>query len=383
MADVVLSIERTNRVYRVAVSALFFLQGICFASWASRIPSVQQQLNLSDSLLGVILFALPVGSMLSLIFSGRLVAKYGSKKVASNALLLYCIFLPLIGLSTNVWVLIGSLILFGMAGNTSNIAINTQAVHVEGRYGKNIMASFHGLWSLAGFIGAGIGTYMISESIIPMKHFLLVTTLIVAGVAVSFKYLVPDEKSDAPATGFFVKPDKALLKLGILAFCCMVCEGAMFDWSGIYFQKVVNADKEWVGAGYTAFMCAMATGRFVADWIANRMRFKKTIFFSGLLIAGGLGVSVAFPFISTSIIGFLLVGFGVSSVIPLIYSEAGKTNATSPGTALTAVSSIGFLGFLIGPPLIGIVAGAFSLRISFLLIGFIGLLIAIMIRSRK
>ncbi|HET7898399.1 MAG TPA: MFS transporter, partial [Flavisolibacter sp.] len=153
-------------------------------------------------------------------------------------------------------------------------------------------------------------------------------------------------------------------------------------WSGIYFQKVVKADKAWVGAGYTAFMCAMASSRFVADWVANHLKFRKTIFLSGLLVAAGLLVAVLFPSVPTALPGFLLVGFGVSSVIPLIYSEAGKTKTLSPSMALTAVSSIGFLGFLAGPPLIGLVAGAFSLRMSFLLISLIGLVIAGLIRFR-
>ncbi|HZH36626.1 MAG TPA: MFS transporter, partial [Flavisolibacter sp.] len=142
-----------------------------------------------------------------------------------------------------------------------------------------------------------------------------------------------------------------------------------------------------VGAGYTAFMCAMASGRFFADRVANKMRFAKTIFFSGLLITTGLAIAVLFPTVVLAIVGFLLVGFGVSSVIPLIYSEAGKSKTIAPGMALTAVSSIGFLGFLVGPPLIGVIAGAFSLRISFLLVACIGLLIAAIIRfstlSRK
>jgi MFS family permease len=383
MADVILSIERTKRIYRLAVGVLFFLQGLCFASWASRIPSIQQQLHISDALLGVILFALPVGSMLSLLFSGRLVAKYGSKKVAANALLLYSLFLPVIGLSGNVWVLIAALVLFGMAGNIGNIAINTQAVHVESRYGKNIMASFHGLWSLAGFIAAGVGSYMIAEGVIPLTHFVFMSTLIVSGVAISFQYLVPDGETPSAGGQRFVKPHKSLINLGVLAFCCMICEGAMFDWSGIYFQKVVHADKEWAGAGYTAFMCAMATGRFVADWVANRLQFQKTIFLSGLFILGGLALAVTVPAVVPAIIGFLLVGFGVSSVIPLIYSEAGKSTVTTPGMALTAVSSIGFLGFLIGPPLIGVIAGLVSLRLSFLVVALIGLLIAVLVNRQK
>jgi MFS family permease len=383
MSDAVLSIERTNKIYRIAVGTLFFLQGLCFATWASRIPSIQQQLAISDSFLGVILFALPVGSMLSLIFSGALVTRFGSKKIAVNALLCYSLLLPVIGLSNNPVLLILSLIGFGFAGNLGNIAINTQAVHVEAKYGRNIMASFHGLWSTAGFVAAGIGTYMIGRGVVPLTHFALIASLIACGVAATYAYLVTEEKAPSASTPFFVKPDKALLQLGILAFCCMVCEGAMFDWSGIYFQKVVKADQTWVGAGYTAFMCAMATGRFVADWVSNRLKFSKTIFFSGLLIAAGLLCAVVFPTVLLSIIGFLLVGFGVSSVIPLVYSEAGKAKTATASMALTAVSSVGFLGFLIGPPLIGMIAGAFSLRISFLLIALIGLSIAGIIRYHK
>ena len=382
MSEIILTLDRTRKIYRLAVGTLFFMQGLCFATWASRIPSIQQQLGLSDSMLGVILFAIPVGSVLSLIFSGALIAKFGSKKVAANALLLYSLFLPVIGFSNSPFLLMASLVIYGMAGNLANIAINTQAVHVEARYGKNIMASFHGLWSLAGFVAAGIGSYMIGNGIIPLTHFVLITTAIVGGVAVSFSHLVPEEKQAVTSTKLFVKPDKALLTLGLLAFCSMICEGAMFDWSGIYFQKVVKADKDWVGAGYTAFMCAMATGRFVADWVANHLKFRKTIFLSGLLIACGLGVAVSFPQIAPAMLGFILVGFGVSSIVPLVYSEAGKSKSMPPGMALTAVSSVGFLGFLSGPPVIGVIAGAFSLRLSYTVIALMGLMITLIISRR-
>ncbi|HEX8315739.1 MAG TPA: MFS transporter, partial [Flavisolibacter sp.] len=317
MAEMILSADRTKKIYRIAVGTLFFLQGICFASWASRIPSIQEKLAISDSLLGVVLFALPIGSMVSLLFSGGLIARYGSKKVAVNALFSYALTLPLIGFSSSIPLLIGSLVLFGMAGNMANIAINTQAVHVEARYGRNIMASFHGLWSLAGFSAAGIGTFMIAHSIVPLTHFVIITTVIIAGVAICFQNLIADEERSTATTKFFVKPDSSLIKLGILAFCCMICEGAMFDWSGIYFQKVVHADKDWVGAGYTAFMCTMAGGRFIADWVANKWNFQKTLTISGVLIATGLAIAVLFPYVPTAVIGFLVVGLGVSSVIPL------------------------------------------------------------------
>ena len=383
MAEITLSLNGSKRAYRLAVGTLFFLQGLCFATWASRIPSITQALQLSDGVLGVVLFALPIGSMAALPFAGWMVTKWGSKRIATNAILLYGILLLLIGLSNNITLLVATLILFGAVGNTANIAINTQAVGVEVRYGRNIMASFHGLWSLAGFTAAGIGTYMIGKSILPFNHFLLLAGVIMAGVAAAFHYLLPNEEKATESQPLFVKPDAVLLRLGIIAFCCMICEGAMFDWSGIYFQKVVGADKDWIGAGYTAFMCTMATGRFLADGLVARIGFKKTIVLSGTLITAGLALAVLFPTLYTAIAGFFIVGFGVSSVVPLVYSEAGKSGKMSPGMALAAVSSIGFIGFLIGPPLIGVIAGLFGLRISFGLIALIGLGVALMVGISK
>lgn len=383
MPEFVISLERSRRIYRIAIGSLFFMLGLTFATWASRIPSIKEQLHLSDSALGMVLFALPVGSMISLPFSGWLVNKFGSKKVAANALLLYSLMLVLLGYAQNLTLLLFVLVMFGAAGNTANIAINTQAVNIEARYGRSIMASFHGLWSFAGFAAAGIGTFMIGENVFPSKHFLMISSLIILGITLSFKYLLPDEKSEMGSSTLFVKPDKRLFLLGIIGFCCMICEGAMFDWSGVYFEKVVGAEKSWIGAGYTAFMCTMAGGRFIADWVAHHLGFKKTVQYSGLLIASGLAISIVFPFLLSALVGFFLVGLGVSSVVPLVYSEAGKSKNLTPSSALAAVSSISFLGFLIGPPVIGVIAGLFGLQMSFSLIAVMGLSVVLIARFQK
>jgi MFS family permease len=229
--------ERSNRAYRIAVGCLFFLQGICFASWASRIPSIQQRLHLSDAALGLVLFALPVGSFIALPLSGWVVTKYGSKRVATNAIILYSILLVLLGLSQTLPQLVIVLMLFGAAGNISNIAINTQAVGVEARYSRNIMASFHGLWSLAGFTAAGIGTFMIGKNVVPFHHFLIIMCSMLFALALTFHYLLPSEEQHQDKVRLFPKLNKTLFTLGIITFCCMICEGAMFDWSGIYFRK--------------------------------------------------------------------------------------------------------------------------------------------------
>ncbi|MBD0278798.1 MAG: MFS transporter [Flavisolibacter sp.] len=376
--------KHTSRlVHRKAVAALFFLLSLCFASWASRIPTIRQQLGLTETLLGLVLFALPVGSLLSLSLSGWLIDKWGSKRVVITALLLYSVVLFSIGLASSVFGLVIILFFFGMLGNTVNIAVNTQAVGVEKLYGRSIMASFHGLWSLAGFTGAALGTLMMGKSISPFYHFLFILGFVFLITAITSKFTLPVDEKHSSNQALFVWPDKSLVYLGIISFCAMMCEGAMFDWSGIYFEKVIGAEKGWIGAGYTGFMCTMATGRFIADSVVNRFGLKATLQGSGILIATGLLLAVAYPSFLPSLVGFLLVGFGVSSIVPLVYSAAGKSKTFSAGRALAAVSTIGFFGFLLGPPMIGLIAGASSLRISFSVIAFMGLCVCLLASMRK
>ncbi|GAC1416527.1 MAG: MFS transporter [Flavisolibacter sp.] len=367
------SSTRTPLIHRIAIGVLFFLLGLCFSSWASRIPTIRQNLVLSDTQLGLVLFALPLGSFLSLTMSGWLINKIGSKKIVLSTLFFYGILLVTIGASKDVFQLICILFAFGWVGNTVNIAVNTQALGVQQLYGRSIMASFHGLWSLAGFTGAAIGSLMIARGISPLTHFSMVAIFILAAILISAPYTLAQDSGQRERQPFFVPPTKALLSLGVIAFCTMICEGAMFDWSGIYFQKVVSVKPSLIGAGYSGFMSTMAAGRFIADRFSHRFGVKFTLQCSGVLIAMGLLTAVVFPFFLSALCGFLLVGFGVCSVVPLVYTLAGKSTVMSSGAALATVSTIGFLGFLLGPPLIGLIAGAFTLRASFLLIALMGL----------
>lgn len=362
----------TRKQHRFAVLVFFFVVGLCFASWASRIPDLKNKLHLSDGELGALLFVLPVGSMLSMPLSAFLVGKYGSKKVVIAATILYPLLLIPISLISVVWELVPFVLLFGMLGNLCNISINTQAVGVEAMYGRSIMASFHGTWSLAGFTGAAIGAFMVSAHIIPFIHYcIVVSCLVIMVAAVQGKALKKDNSH--PGQRLFAVPDSALLRLGFIAFSSMVCEGTMFDWSGVYFQKVVAAPAEKVTLGYAAFMATMAGGRFLGDRLVGRFGKQRVLQASGVIITSGLLLAVLLPGIYTATLGFLLVGIGVSSVVPLVYSSAGKSKRLSPGLALTAVSSIGFLGFLVGPPIIGFIAQAFNLRWSFTLIAILGM----------
>jgi len=369
--NVSLSYSNT-RLHRIAVSVFFFIAGLTFASWASRIPDIKTKLQLTEAGLGAVLFALPVGQLVSLPLSGWLTSRFGSRQMLIGAAILFPLTLLLLALAATTWQLIAALFFFGLWANLINIAMNTQAVGVEKMYGRSIMASFHGLWSLAGFTGAAIGSLFVSADISPLLHFSIVCTLTGLLVFTFYKNTLPNSFESNSAQPLFVKPDRRILMLGLIAFCCMVCEGAMADWSGVYFQKVVQTPVAYTTLGFVAFMGTMATGRFLGDNLVTKFGVKNILQISGILIAAGLMTLVLLPFTATAIAGCLLVGFGVSCVVPVIFSLAGKSTGMSPGLALAAVSTISFLGFLIGPPLIGFIAQAASLRWSFTIIAALG-----------
>ena len=367
---------------RIAVSLFYFSMGLCFASWASRIPDIKTALNLSDAAFGTILFALPVGQFLMMPFSGKLVTHFGSQKVILFAVPAYAFSLTNLGLATHGWHLGIGLFLFGVFGNMCNIAVNTQGIAAEKLYERPIMSAFHGGWSIAGFTGALVGLAMINLKIPPYSHFWIVIGMVSVIISLNYRKLVQGKSGPTMASSkkkFFSKPDSTLLQLGVIGFCSMASEGAMFDWSGVYFKDVVNAPSSLVILGYTSFMIMMASGRFVADGLAARFGRKHLLQVSGILISSGLFLSVFFPYVISSTIAFMMVGLGVSSIVPSVYSAAGKHPTIAPGIALATVSSVSFLGFLMGPPLIGYISAAAGLRYSFAVIGVFGICITLLV----
>lgn len=364
-----------QRYYRIGVSAFFFIQGLTFATWVSRIPDIKQMLQLSDGMLGLVLFALPVGQLTAMGLSGYLVSRFGTKNTLTVAACLYPAGLVLLGTVSSLWQLVAALFFFGVCGNLSNISINTQGIGVERLYRRSIMASFHGVWSLAGFTGGIISAFMVAESISPFTHFCVVYASGFLLMLVARKFVLPRDAHAATKEKkkIFVKPDRYIISLGIIAFACMICEGTMFDWSGIYFEKVIHAPADLTRLGYVAFMLTMTMGRFAADWLVTKFGIKHILKMSGVFIVSGMLTAIAFPYVFSATIGFLLVGIGTSAVVPMAYSLAGKSKTMLPGVALAAVSSIGFLGFLIGPPIIGFISELFNLRVSFTLIAILGL----------
>lgn len=373
-----------NRI-RLAISFLYFGLGLSFATWASRIPAIKTELNLSEGDLGTVLFAIPMGQLIAMPFSGKWTARFGSHKVLIISFVFYVLGMFSLGLATQTWHLVLGLFAYGIFANFCNIAINTQGVHTEELFKRTLMGSFHGSWSLAGFVGALFGLIMLSFKISTLLHFGVMATIILIILLLNFRYLIKVKPKNEILVKkkLFSKPDAQLIWLGFIGFGCMASEGVMYDWSGVYFKEIVKAPGALVILGYTSFMIMMASGRFIGDSFIHRYGAKLILQISGSLISIGLFLAVAFPYLLPCTLAFMLVGIGVSSVVPIIYSAAGKNTTVPTSVALTVVSSISFLGFLMGPPLIGYIAELTSLKYSFALIGCFGFVITILVSKLK
>lgn len=374
---------------RIGVLTFYLSQGLCFATWASRIPDIKLKFDVTDDFLwGMILFLIPVGKFISIPFSGYTVPKFGSQKMVQVAILGYALSLFLIGISSNVYVLGFCLFLFGVFWNLTDISLNTQGIDIERVFGKTIMGAFHGAWSLAACIGALIGFLMINFQVIPFYHFTIIAVLIAASWSINNKYLVKDvsnplEKEEEETVESIKKekwrmPENVLLQLGLLGLFALIVESAMFDWGAVYFKTTVNAPDS-LQIGFLIFMVMMTVGRFMTNKAYSLFGKKGTIQVAGTLIFLGMAMSSLVPGIVTSSIGFTLVGLGISCMVPTIYSMVGLKSKTPTGIALTILSTISFIGSLIAPPLIGGISKMMdnNIRYAYMAVGIFGLCIVL------
>ncbi len=362
---------------RWIATVFFFLSGLISASWSARIPEIQKKFLLNDAKWGVMLFALPLGLVAGLILSSYLVAKYGSRRMMVLASIVFSITLLLLSLCNTTWQLAIVLFMFGICRNATNISINTYAVELQRSYTRPIVSVFHGIWSLAGFAAVGIGAFMIARSIIPEWHFLIIT--IICLVIVFIFRRKKSEKSDIKneRRPLLIMPTHYLLLLGLIAFCSMICEGTMFDWSVSYFQNNIKAEKGMVTAGYTSFIVALTLGRLAGDKVIHRFGPVSLLAINAVIMALGFLLAILFPFLLPACIGFLLVGLGNSILIPMTYMLASKTTDMPASYAIASVTMIGYIGFLIGPPIVGSISEHFGMQWAFGLMGLLSLCIVV------
>jgi MFS family permease len=358
--------------HRVFLSVFFFLSGVCFSTWASRIPTIKSNFQFNDAELGTLLLCMPISSLIGLPISGWLVSRFNSRGPIITGFVSLAVALSLIGFATSVSMIVIAVSMFAFSMRIMNIAINTQALSIQRMYDKRINGSFHGLWSTGGIAGVGISTLFVSYDISMHYHLFSVALVAVAIAAYSYQFLL---RNDRPVSGNKLqlgKPDPYIVYLGIMIFLAAVCEGGMFDWSGVYFREVVN--EKIFTLGYLIFMIFMSLSRFVSDRVMEEIGMPKTFILSASLVVIGILSAVLFPTFWPSMIGFCLVGFGAAAVVPMTFLLAGQSKKYSPGIAISIITTYSTVGMLLGPPLIGYISNALNLRIAFVTFGLAGLL---------
>jgi fucose permease len=370
---------------RTIIAVFFFLSGLLSASWSCRIPDVQVQLGLNAAQLGRVLFALPAGLVTGMAFASWLIAGNGVYRMTIISCISLCVFLVATGLSFTVLQLAVALFLLGVSRTIFNISINTGALVAQRHFPKPFVSTLHGIWSLACLVAAGIGALFLSAGQGPFIHFLVVA-LTVALVSLRLYSMLPPTTGSAEKRPFFVLPDKELLLLGAIAFCAMLAEGAVFDWSVLYFRDAVRAPRSWTITGYAAFITTMTLGRLFGDRLLARFGAYRMLLINAVIMTTGFAVVSLFPSFFAATLGFLLIGTGDSILVPVIYMLAGRSEKMPPSYALASVTLLGYMGFLLGPPMIGSIAKRLGLQASFGTItaaSFLMLLLILVSRRRE
>jgi MFS family permease len=363
---------------RLFLSVFFFLSGFCFSSWASRIPTIKTLFNYNEAELGTVLLFMPVSSLIGLPLSGWLVSRYDSRLPLTAGFLMLSLAIACIGYAPSTVLLVGSISVLSFSFRILNISLNTQAITLQKQFQRNINGSFHGLWSSGGIAGVGFSTFLVAFHVPMNVHLLIVGIITFATTLYAKRYLLRKDRATSGNRLVLGKPDPYIVYLGLIVFFASICEGGMFDWSGVYFKEVVNVSIfTW---GYLFFMICMALSRFASDRIVEAFGMSRTYIGSACLVIIGVGLSIVFPTFWISLIGFCLAGLGTASIIPMTYTLAGHSTKYSPGMAISLIATYSIVGMLIGPPLVGYVAHASSLRFSFILFAFSGFMLIPMSR---
>ena len=351
---------------RLAVLAAFFINGAFLATWVSRIPALQEQLGLSEGALGFILLGLAAGVIVALSLAGGLIARFGSAKVTAVGLLVMGCTLPLLALAPQASLLWLALFVYGGAMSAMDVAMNAQAVQVEQNVGRPLMSSFHAAFSIGGLTGALFGAGLAFMP--PIFHFLIALLFFGSIALFAFRYLQPDEEAMPQSEAVFQLPPRALWLLGAIAFCSSIGEGSVADWSAVYLRQTFRTSASFAALGFAAFSLTMTGGRLLGDGLAARYDAVQIVRWGGLIATVGILAVIITEQPLIVLLGFAGVGAGLANIIPLSFSAAGKYPGIPSGVGIAGVATIGYAGFLAGPPAIGLLAEATSLRIALLFV---------------
>ena len=348
-----------------AVFTMFLVHGLVVSSWVSRIPTVRANLHLSDGVLGLTLLSSAVGAVSAIPAIGYLVGRFGSRPVVIGSSFAFCLAVVPLGLAVNAPTLALALYVYGVCAATMDVSMNAAGVEVEKRMGRPTMSRFHALFSSGAMAGAAIGGWIASRGYSPLMHFAgsaVCNLLAVAAIAPLVTRDRPHRDEARPHRLPLLRMPRVLVALSGIGFCILLSEGAMADWIAVFLRQVLSAGPGVAALGYSVFSGAMAAMRFLGDLITTRFGPQQTVRI-GCAIAG-VGVFAALCALSPGLAmpGLAIAGVGLSVVIPLVFGSGGKVEGVNPGVGIATVTGIGYVGFIVGPPLIGFVSQLSNLR---------------------
>ncbi|WP_436761564.1 MFS transporter [Streptosporangium sp. V21-05] len=369
---------------RVAVYLLFLLSGMAIGTWTARIPSIKQGLGLSEGELSLGLLGIAAGAIAGMQVVGRLVDRHGSVKVMLPMAFAQSLVLVLPALMPNLAGLAVALFAFGAVHGTLDVAMNANAVEIEQAVGRPIMSSFHAVFSIGGFLGAATGGLLAQAALSPGATFAAVAAVIVALALWAARWALSLTAHSAPTgTGPATGGGGGVLLLGVLAFCCMIGEGAAADWSSVYLSESLNSSDGFAAAAYAAFSIMMTAGRLAGDRLATLLGPVNLVRACGALAASGLGLGLLADHQIAAVIGFGCFGAGLSCIVPQVFSAAGRRDPARAGKALARVASLGYVGFLSGPVLIGGAAELIGLPRALAIPALLALFVALAARALR
>lgn len=346
---------------RLGTALVFFICGIGHGTWAPRLAEIKAQIGASDGELGLSLLMLGIGALVAMPLTGALVGRLGSSSVSLAMAFAHGLAFPLMAFAWD-WVSLGiTMLLYGVAVGSLDVAMNVQATEIERQKGRPIMSSFHGVYSIGDMAGA-LATGLAATLVLGLgAHFMAAAmAMLLAGVGGCW-LMIPDRKADEPAGPAFAWPSGILVLIGLIAFVALLAEGSVGDWSAIYLHDHQGADTRTAAAALTVFALAMAVMRFAGDRLVRRFGPFFMLQASGLLAATGMTIALVTSTPAVAIVGYGLAGFGLAVLFPVTLSIAPRFGGLSPGAAVAAVATVGYGGFLVGPPLIGLLADQIDL----------------------
>ena len=350
-----------------ATRAAFLITGLSMSSWAPLVPFAKARVGVDDGTLGLLLLCLGLGSIVTMPLTGMVTSRWGCRLVIATATLVLAVVIPVLAFASNVPLLAIAIAAFGAGVGALSVSINVQAVMVENDSGRHMMSGFHGLFSVGGIVGAGSVSLLIGAGFEPFIVTLVVSALLVVLLVLAWSGLLPYGNRDAEETPLLVLPRGFVVFLGALCFLVFLAEGAMLDWSAVFLISVHGLDPAQAGFGYSTFALAMTVGRLSGDRLVKRFGGTRVIVSGGLLAATGLVLAVLAPTPWLAFGGFLLIGLGISNLVPIFFTAAGRQTIMPPSFAIASITAIGYAGILLGPAGIGFVAHHLSLEVSFVL----------------